>query len=143
MTERRTVGLIAGNGRFPFLFAQGARHAGARVVAVGYRGETDPALESEVDELLWMNLSQLGKVADAFLSRGVAEAAMLGGIRKLGVFLRARPDLRTLRMAASLKHLNDDALLKGIAGLFEREGVRIIPSTEYLGEVLAKLIAKV
>jgi hypothetical protein len=133
----RRVGLIAGNGVFPLLFARGARRQGAQVVAIAHHGETDPALEREVDEIHWVYVGQLGKIADLLSARGVREAAMAGGIGKLRAFRNARPDLRTLKMAASLRNFNDDALLKAIARLFEGEGIRIIGSTDFLQEVLA------
>jgi DUF1009 family protein len=136
-TGARRVGLIAGNGIFPFLFARGARQQGVQVVAIAHRGETDPALEGEVDELHWVQLGQLGKMIDLFAARGVSEAAMAGGIGKLRAFRHARPDLTALRVAASLRNFNDDGLLKAIAGAFEGEGIRIIASTEFLREVLA------
>lgn len=137
MSERRVVGVIAGNGRFPVLFAQGARRAGARVFAVGLRGETDPALAAEVDAMEWAYVGQLGRAVDLLRRNGAREAAMVGGVGKLRAFRHARFDLRTLRLAATLRNFNDDALLKAIAGFFEREGVRIIASTEFLQEVLA------
>ncbi len=133
----RRVGLIAGNGVFPLLFARGARRQGAQVVALAHLGETDPALEREVDEIHWVRLGQLGKMLDLFAGSGVREAAMAGGIGKLRAFRSARPDLKALKLAASLRNFNDDGLLKAIAGVFEREGVRIIASTEFLQEALA------
>lgn len=132
----RTVGLIAGNGQFPILFARGARREGVRVVAVAHHGETEPALEREVDVLKWVHIGQFGRIVETFRAHGVTEAAMAGGIGKLRAFRHARPDLKALKLAASLRHFQDDAFLKAIAGMFEREGIRIIPSTIYLKEVL-------
>jgi DUF1009 family protein len=137
LAQGRAVGLIAGNGQFPILFARGARRAGLRVLAVGLRGETQPELEAEVDALIWVWIGQLGKIIDAFKSRGVSEAAFVGGIGKLKAFRNARPDWRMLKMAAGLRSFTDDALLRALAGSFEREGVSIIPSTQYLQEVVA------
>ncbi len=135
-SQHRSVGLIAGNGQFPVLFARGARRAGVRVVAVAHRGETDPALEREVDVFQWVHIGQFGRMIDAFRSHGVHEAAMAGGIGKLKAFRNARPDLEALKIAASLRHFQDDGFLKAIAAAFERKGIRIIPSTEFLQEVL-------
>ncbi|HCF58121.1 MAG TPA: DUF1009 domain-containing protein, partial [Myxococcales bacterium] len=137
MSEVRSVGLVAGNGRFPVLFARGARAAGVRVVAAAQRGETDPALEAEVDAFAWFHIGQFGRIADYLREHGAREAAMVGGIGKLKAFRNARPDLRTLKLAASIRSFNDDALLRAIAGFFEGEGVRIIPSTEFLSEIVA------
>ncbi|MFN7135754.1 MAG: LpxI family protein, partial [Myxococcales bacterium] len=134
--ERKVVGLIAGNGQFPLLFARGARRAGVQVVAIGHRGETDPALAAEVERLEWVHIGQLGRILDVFRESGVRDAAMAGGIGKLKAFRSARPDLQALKLAASLRRFQDDGFLKAIASAFEAQGVRIIPSTEYLREVL-------
>jgi len=134
---QRRVGLIAGNGVFPVLFARGARKAGLEVVAAALRGEADPQLEGEVDELFWVYIGQIGKAASQFKARGVREAAFAGGVGKLKAFRNARPDLTMLRAVARLRHFKDDALLRSIAQGFEERGVRIIPSTRYLAEVLA------
>jgi DUF1009 family protein len=72
------LGLIAGNGRFPFLVAAAGRRAGRRVVAVAIREETDPALAGEVDEIHWVSLGQLGRCIDALKGGGVREAVMAG-----------------------------------------------------------------
>jgi hypothetical protein len=131
------VGLIAGNGGFPRLFARGAHKAGFRVVAAAIRGEADPALESEVDELFWIGVGQIGKACDGLKRRGVTEAAFAGGVGKLKALRYARPDLAMLRAVARLRTLTDDALLRSIAQGFEEQGVHIIPSTKFLHEVLA------
>jgi DUF1009 family protein len=135
----RSVGLIAGNGRFPILFARAARKSGVRVIALAHHGETDPALADEVDELIWVYLGQFGRIADLLLERGVHEAAMVGGIGKLKAFRNARPDLRSLMLVARQRTLNDDALLRAIAGFFEEQGIRIVPSTVFLQEIVASV----
>ena len=137
MTAGRTIGLIAGNGRFPFLFAEGARQKGARVVVVAHRGETDPALEQAVSSFTWVYIGQFGKMVSAFRKHGVTEAAMAGGIGKLKAFKNARPDWKGLAVIARMRHFQDDGLLSGIAAAFEAEGIKIIPSTEFLADVLA------
>lgn len=131
------LGLIAGNGRFPFLFAAGARRAGRRVVAAALKGEADPALEAQVDELFWVGMGQLGRLVEGFRERGVAEAAFAGGVGKLGAFRHARPDAKMLRALTRLKGFHDDALLRSIAQAIEDEGIRIVPSTRFLTDALA------
>src|SRR5689334_88214 len=114
----RTIGLIAGNGRFPFLFAAGARQRGARVVVVAHRGETDPSLEQVVDAFTWVYIGQFGKMVSAFKKHGVTEAAMAGGIGKLKAFKNARPDWKALSIAARMRHFQDDGLLSTVAAAF-------------------------
>ncbi|MGC4113874.1 MAG: UDP-2,3-diacylglucosamine diphosphatase LpxI [Myxococcales bacterium] len=133
-----TLGLIAGNGTFPFLFARGARREGHRVVVGALKGEADPKLEAEADELFWVGVGQLGKLLEGFKAHGVTEAAFAGGVGKLSAFRHARPDLKMLRALTRVKHFNDDALLRSIARVIEDEGIRVVPSTRYLAEALAK-----
>jgi DUF1009 family protein len=133
----RAVGLIAGSGRFPFYFARGARRAGLRVVACAHEGETDPSLAHDVDSLTWVKVGQISRILDAFHREGVREAAMAGAIGKLRALRQARPDLKFLKALSSLRHLNDDGLLRALARAFEEDGIQIIHSTAYMKEVLA------
>lgn len=134
MGER--IGLIAGSGRFPALFASAARARGLSVVALGHRGDTDPALAREVDALHWVHLGQLGRSVKLLRAAGVSRAVMAGGIGKLSAVLRARLDWRGLAVAASLRHFNDDLVLRAVAAEYERGGVRIEPSTVFTPELL-------
>lgn len=131
------VGLIAGNGRLPFLFAQAARRQGLRVVAVAHREETDPALRGEVDDLTWVRVGQVGRILRALRAAGVERAVMAGGIGRVRALTAARPDLGAVRIIASLRSFRDDALLRAVASYFERNGVRIEAPTAFLEEVLA------
>lgn len=138
MTESETIGLVAGNGRFPLLFAQSARRLGHRVVAVAHRGETDPALEASVHALTWVKLGQLGKVIDALQRAGVRRAVWAGGLDKKRIFANARPDLRGLRILATMKERGDDALLRALAREFEGEGIQIVAPTDFMPERMAR-----
>src|SRR5437867_11970431 len=96
--ENEWIGLIAGNGRFPLLFAENARRLGYRVSAVALTGETDPSLEGAVDRLHWIALGQLGRLIKAFKKDGVRQAVMVGGVKKTHLFSGIRPDLRSLAL---------------------------------------------
>ena len=85
------IGLIAGNGRLPFLFARAARKKGLEVVAVAHRGETDPALASEVDRLTWVRVGQVDRIQKAFREAGVKQAAMAGGIGRVRALQAVTP----------------------------------------------------
>ncbi len=122
-----TLGLIAGNGRLPFALARAARAAGFRVVAVGHVGETDPALEGEVDRLGWVRLGQLRRIAAELRGEGVGKALLAGGLRKASWFSGARPDLAALGLLAKLRARGDDGLLRAIADWFSEQGVEIVP----------------
>lgn len=135
MTEG-PLGLIAGNGVFPIMFAQAARQAGEQVVALAIKGEAGPGLETEVDQHHWVDVGKLGTMIRLFKRAGVRRAAMAGGVRKTGFFKPHKVDLTTLRLAASLVLKRDDAILRAVAAAFEREGIIIVPSTIYLDKAL-------
>jgi hypothetical protein len=134
------IGLIAGNGRFPLLFAREARSRGLRIVAVAHRGETDEAIEGEVDELTWIRVGQLGKMIRTLAKAGVARAVMAGGIDKVRSLSQIRPDLRGvlfLRRAFRAGGHGDDALLRALAEELEGEGIQVVPSTLFLETLVA------
>lgn len=130
------MGLIAGNGRFPIIFADNARRLGYRVCAVAHIGETDPLLAQHVDQIHWIKIGQTNKLVEALKGDGVREAVMLGGIKKTHVFSTVRPDLRTLALAARLAIWRDDDILREFAAELEREGITIRESTFGLDGVL-------
>jgi DUF1009 family protein len=132
------LGLIAGNGKFPLIFAQEAKREGVQVIAVAHRGETLQDIESIVDEVTWIYVGQLGKLILTFRRAGVTEAVMAGGIRKVKLFGNFRPDLRGARFLARLQSREDDALLRGVAEELESEGIRILESTLCLSHIIAQ-----
>lgn len=132
-----SIGLIAGNGRFPVLFAQAARAKGLEVHAVAHELEADPSLSQHVDSLSWVKIGQVDGILKAFSARGVTQAVMAGGIGRIRSFTQARPDLGAFRIAASLRSMRDDELLRGVADYFEKHGVRIVAPTDFVPEVLA------
>jgi len=132
------IGLIAGNGRFPIIFAENARRLGYTVSAVAHIGETEPELEKHVEKIHWIKIGQLNKLIQAFKSDGVRHAVMLGGIKKTHVFTTVRPDLRVLAMAGRLRLWKDDAILREFAAELEREGIQICESTFGLNGILVE-----
>ena len=132
------IGLIAGNGRFPIIFAENARRMGYAVTAVAHIGETEPELEKYVERIHWIKIGQINKLIKAFKEDGVQQAVMLGGIRKTHVFTTVRPDLRTLAIAGRLRAFKDDAILREFAAELEGEGIRIRESTFGLDGILVE-----
>lgn len=132
------IGLIAGNGRFPIIFAENARRLGYTVSAVAHIGETEPELEKHVEKIHWIKIGQLNKLIQAFKSDGVRHAVMLGGIKKTHVFTTVRPDLRVLAMAGRLRLWKDDSILREFAAELEREGIQICDSTFGLNGILVE-----
>ncbi len=132
------IGLIAGNGRFPIIFADNVRKLGFTVSAIAHLGETLPELESHVDRIHWLKVGQFSKALAALKADGIRQAVMLGGIHKTHVFTALRPDLRALAIFSRLKHWKDDAILRAVAGELEREGIQIRESTFGLESILAE-----
>jgi DUF1009 family protein len=132
------IGLIAGNGRFPIIFAANARRLGYSVSAVAHIGETAPELEAHVETIHWVKIGQFNKLINALKSDGVQQAVMLGGIKKTHVFTTVRPDLRALAVASRLRAFKDDAILREIAAELESEGIQIRESTFGLDGILVE-----
>jgi hypothetical protein len=135
MAER--IGLIAGNGVFPQLFAEAARKQGLQVVAVAHHGEAEPSLADHVDELHWVRLGQVSAIVKRFKASGVSRAVMAGGIGRVKALTAARPDLGAVKIITSLRSFRDDALLRAVAAHFEREGITIVAPTDFVKELLA------
>jgi DUF1009 family protein/predicted dehydrogenase len=135
--QDRVIGLIAGSGQFPLLFAHAARQAGVEVVAIGFQGETDPALAKLVPKLHLLRLGQLSRLINTFKSAGVTQAAMAGAINKTRLYARVRPDWRAFKFMHRLRNKKDDSLLRAFAEELEAEGIKIEPSTLFLPSLLA------
>jgi len=132
------IGLIAGNGRFPIIFADNARKLGYHVSAVAHEGETEPELAGHVDRIHWIKIGQLSKLIKAFKEDNVHQAVMLGGIKKTHMFTTLRPDLRTLALATRVALRKDDDILREFAKELEGEGIAICESTFGLEGILAE-----
>lgn len=134
----RRLGLIAGNGRFPVLFADAAKLAGFTVTAVAHRGETPDVLDQHVDDVRWIKVGQLGHMIDHFKAAGVKTVVMAGGIKKTRMFTEYRPDWRAVKVLARLRRLNDDVLLRAVADELEGEGITVGDATRYLPSLIAE-----
>jgi DUF1009 family protein len=133
----KKLGLIAGNGKFPLIFAEQAKRAGVSVVAVAHRGETPKAIEGVADSVTWVYVGELGKIIRTFEEAGVREAVMAGGIQKVKLFSNFRPDLRGAAFLARVRSREDDQLLRGVADELEGQGIRILESTLFLSEIVS------
>ena len=138
VVDGERIGLIAGNGRFPIIFADNAKKLGYHVSAVAHEGETEPELASHVDRIHWVKIGQLSKLIKAFKEDGVHQAVMLGGIKKTHVFTTVRPDFRTLALATRLALWKDDDILREFAKELEQEGIAICESTFGLEGILVE-----
>jgi UDP-2,3-diacylglucosamine hydrolase len=131
------LGLIAGNGRFPFLVAEAAGRAGRRVVLIKLKEETDAGLETLAAEAHEVSLGQLGACIAALKKAGVREAIMAGQVRHRQIFSGIVPDLTLMGVLARLALKNTDSLIGGVADALEREGIRLVSSVTLLADQLA------
>ncbi len=131
------LGLIAGNGSYPFALARRARASGVRkIVAAAFEGETDPALAREVDEIEWMRVGQLGRLIRFFEKRGTRQAIMAGQIAPGNLFA-LRPDVKALLVLARLRRRNAESIFGAIGEELARAGVTLLPATTFMEEDLA------
>jgi DUF1009 family protein len=138
-----TLGLIAGNGRFPFLLLDSARAHGLRVVVAAIKEETDPemneraAREPENVRVHWMSLGELSKLIEMFQAEGVKNAVMAGQVKHKQIFSSIRPDWRLAKLLLNLRTRNTDMLLGAVAKVLEDEGITLMSSTAFLEPMLA------
>ncbi len=137
------LGLIAGNGRFPFLLLEAARAHGLEVVVAAIREETDAEMNTRADtdplvRVHWMSLGELSKLIETFQAEGVTRAVMAGQVRHKQIFSAIRPDWRLAKLLLSLRTRNTDMLLGAVAKVLGDEGIELISSTSYLEPLLAK-----
>lgn len=131
------IGLIAGGGQFPLLFAQKARQKGFSVITAGFHSETDPGLERQVDHFKWLYLGQVNKLVKHFKQYGVCRAVMLGSISKVNIFKDIRPDFKALAFIARTAGTHDDSILSSFADLMAKEGIELLPSTFLLPQLIS------
>lgn len=136
----KPLGLLAGNGRFPFLVAQEAAKQGRRVVAIAFNEEADPALEQMVDTIHWVFVGQMNKWVNILLEEGVEEVVMAGVVRHSNMyqdFRRFHPDMRALKLFWRLRDRKADTILGGVADELARSGLTLLPSITHLTHCLA------
>lgn len=137
------LGLIAGNGRFPFLLLDAARAHGAEVVVAAIKEETDAEMDARaaVDagvRVYWLSLGELSRLIETFHKEGVTQAVMAGQVKHKQIFSSIRPDWRLAKLLLSLRTKNTDMLLGAVAKVLGDEGIELISSTSYLEPLLAK-----
>lgn len=129
--------VIAGNGRFPILALQAARHQGHRVVVVAVENEASPEVESLAESVHWINIGQLAKLIEILKEAGVREVMMTGQVKHVSLFSDIKPDWRLTKLLLSLKQKNTAALIGGIGRVLAEEGMELVDSTRLLKDLLA------
>jgi UDP-2,3-diacylglucosamine hydrolase len=137
------LGLIAGNGRFPFLLLDAARAEGLEVVVAAIKEETDPEIDrrAESDSSItvhWLSLGELSRLIETFKNAGVEKAVMAGQVKHKQIFSSIRPDWRLAKLLLNLRTRSTDALLGAVAKVLSDEGIELISSTTFLEPLLAE-----
>jgi len=137
------LGLIAGNGRFPFLLLDAARAQGVPVVVAAIKEETEPEMDARAAadpgvKVHWLSLGELSRLIDTFRQEGVTRAVMAGQVKHKQIFSSIRPDWRLAKLLLNLRTRNTDMLLGAVAKVLSDEGIELISSTTYLEPLLAR-----
>jgi DUF1009 family protein len=125
-------GLIAGNGRFPFLVLEGARSQGIDMAVIALKEEASPELAQSTKRLHWVSLGELSKAIELMHSEGVKQAVMAGQVKHNKIFSAIRPDWKLAKLLFALPRKNTDALIGAVARVLEDEGIRLVDSTLFL-----------
>lgn len=137
------LGLIAGNGRFPFLLLDAARAEGLSVVVAAIKEETDPEMDQRAAAdphitVHWLSLGELSRLVEIFQKDGVQKAVMAGQVKHKQIFSSIRPDWRLAKLLMNLRTRNTDMLLGAVAKVLGDEGIDLISSTSFLEPLLAQ-----
>jgi DUF1009 family protein len=134
MTNANTTGwgLIAGNGRFPFLVLEGARSQGIDMAVIALKEEASEELAQSAKRLHWVSLGELSKAIDLMHREGVTQAVMAGQVKHNKIFSSIRPDWKLAKVLLSLTRKNTDSLIGAVARVLEDEGIRLVDSTLFL-----------
>jgi len=138
-TEKEKLGLIAGNGKFPFLVLDAARAQGYDVFVAAIKEETFPEIESHgAAAVQWLSLGELSKLIETFQQAGIRRAIMAGQVKHKQIFSSIRPDWKLAKLLLSLTTRNTDSLLGAIAKVLAEEGITLESSTWLLEPLLVK-----
>jgi DUF1009 family protein len=136
ISNSNSWGLIAGNGRFPFLVLEGARSQGIDMAVIAIKEETDPDLGKLAQRLHWVSLGELSKTIDLLHQEGVTQAVMAGQVKHNKIFSAIRPDWKLVKVLFALPKKNTDSLIGAVAKVLEDEGIRLVDSTVFLKPLL-------
>jgi DUF1009 family protein len=130
------IGLIAGNGRFPFLVAEQIKKLGTELVIIALKEEADPGIEAFSDKTYWVNLGQLSTLIENLKKESVTQAIMAGQVKHKQLFAGLKLDLRAIKLLASLVNKKTDSILGAVVNELAKEGITLLPSHKYLTHLL-------
>jgi UDP-2,3-diacylglucosamine hydrolase len=129
-------GLIAGNGRFPFLVLESARQQGIEMAVIALKEEASPELANCSQRIHWVSLGELSKTIDLLHQEGVTQAVLAGQVKHNKIFSAIRPDWKLAKLLFSLPRKNTDSLIGAVAKILEEEGIHLVDSTFFLQPLL-------
>lgn len=131
------IGLIAGNRKFPLLFAASARNKGCYIVAIAIKGDTEPKLKNLVDKIYWLSLADFPKMFDIFKAEGVKNVVMAGQVSPARLFSKEINNSEEIKqLFAGIKDKQADTLFGAVAKRLEAAGLNLLDSTTFIGEHL-------
>lgn len=136
MTDKR-IGLIAGSGQFPIIFAKAAKTSGFELFTAAYIHEANDCLKEYADAIEWLHVGQVKRLIKFFKRHAVSQAVMMGAIKKTRLFADVRPDTKAIAILAGMRHTLDDGILRAFARALEKEGIKIQAATFLLPDLLA------
>jgi DUF1009 family protein len=134
--NKENWGLIAGNGRFPFLVLEGARSQGIEMAVLALKEEASPELAQAAKRVQWVSLGELSKAIEFLQSEGVTRAVMAGQVKHNKIFSAIRPDWKLAKLLISLPRKNTDSLIGAVAKVLEEAGIQLVDSTLFLKPLL-------
>jgi UDP-2,3-diacylglucosamine hydrolase len=132
-------GLIAGNGRFPFLVLESARQQGIEMAVIAIKEEASADLANRTQRIHWVSLGELSKTIDLLHQEGVTQAVMAGQVKHNKIFSTIRPDWKLAKLLVSLPKKNTDSLIGAIAKILAEENIRLVDSTLFLQPLLPEV----
>ena len=134
----KNIGMIAGNGRFPFLVAEEIKKQGDRVITVALKEEADKTIEDKSDKTYWLSVGKLQKIIDALKENNVDTAVMVGQVKHVKIYSAITMDFRAMKVMGSLINKKTDTILGAVVREFEKDGIKFLPSHIYLKHLLAE-----
>lgn len=135
MINQKRIGLIAGYGEFPLLYIKKLKSLGFYVCVCAIEEEAGEKLNDYADSITYISVGELGKLIKFFKSENVNEIIMAGKVKKTLMFKKIKPDLKAITLFLSLKDKKDDTILNAICKYLEKEGLTIVPQTNYLSSI--------
>jgi len=134
----KNIGLIAGNGRFPFLAAEGIKKSGGRVICIALKEEADPALEKVCDKTYRLPMGKAQRIINALKAENVKNVIMAGQVKHVKIYSLFNLDMRAAKIMASLINKKTDTILGAIANELKKDGMKLLPSHVYLKSFMAR-----